>query len=131
CCSALPLTSIWHTSSSLSLEPEFPMKSRAGLTLVELVVAATLTVSGLTMIGTLTVSSGRMWQQTRHEQVALEELSNQLERLLALPPDQRDEAILELAPSQFAAERLPGVTITAQTLASNAGQRLELQINWN
>ncbi len=107
------------------------MKSRAGLTLVELMVAATLIVSGLTMIGKLTVTSGRMWQQTRQEQVALEELSNQLERLLALPPDQRDEAISELAPSAFAAERLQEATITARTFADSAGQRLELQINWN
>src|SRR5690606_36358897 len=108
------------------VKSEFPMKSRAGLTMVELMVAATLIVSGLTMIGKLTVSSGRMWQQTRQEQVALEELSNQLERLLALPLDQRDEAISQLAPSAFAAERLPGAKVTAGTTDDTAGQRLEL-----
>ena len=107
------------------------MKSRSGITLVELMVAAALVVSGLAIIGKLSIASGRMWQQTRHEQVALEELSNQLERLIALPPAQRGDAIAQLKPSAFAAERLPGVTIAAQSLEDHAGQRIALQINWN
>lgn len=106
------------------------MKSRSGITLVELMVAATLVVSGLATIGKLSIASGRMWQQTRHEQVALEELSNQLERLIALPPAQRGDAIAQLKPSALAAGRLPGVTITAQSLEDHAGQRIALQINW-
>jgi len=107
------------------------MKSRSGITLVELMVAAMLVISGLAIIGKLSIASGRMWQQTRHEQVALEELSNQLERLVALPPEQRRDAIAQLEPSAFAVERLPGVTITSQSLKDHAGQRITLQINWN
>lgn len=107
------------------------MKKRSGLSLIELIAAATLVISGLTMIGKLSVASGRVWQQTRHEQVALEELSNQLERLIALPPQQRAEAILQLAPSAFAADKLPGANITARQVEDADAERLELQIDWN
>lgn len=107
------------------------MKSHPGVTLVELIVAATLVVSGLTVIGKLSVSTGRMWQQTRFEQFALEELSNQLEHLLALPAEQRDVALSQIVPSDLAISRLPDPVITSRLLGDQAGQRIELQISWN
>lgn len=107
------------------------MKSHPGVTLVELIVAATLVVSGLTVIGRLSVSTGRMWQQTRFEQFALEELSNQLEHLLALPAEQRDVALSQIVPSDLAISRLPDPVITSRLLGDQAGQRIELQISWN
>lgn len=114
-----------------SVNKSLKMKKRLGLSLIELVAAGTLVISGLTIIGKLSVASGRVWQQTRHEQVALEELSNQLERLLALPPPQRVEAISQLAPSAFAADMLPGANITVRQVEDADGERLELQIDWD
>jgi Tfp pilus assembly protein PilV len=101
------------------------------MSLIELMVAATLIISGLTVVGKLSVASGRMWQQTRHERVAIEELSNQLERLIALSPQQRQAEIADLVPSPHTAEMLPGARLAAETIHDPDGSRLQLQIDWN
>ncbi len=108
-----------------------PATRRNGITLIELIVAATLIISGLALVGKLTVLTGRMWQQTRHERIAIEELSNQMERLLALPAADRDAAIAELKLSDEASTRLPNARLVADTTDDSAGLRVELRLEWN
>lgn len=104
---------------------------RAGFTLIELTVAATLVIAGLTVLGGMTVATGRMWQQTRQERVASEELSNQLERLIALTPAERGAAISDLRPSAFATQTLVDVTLVAKPVSDAEGERIELAIDWD
>lgn len=108
----------------------FDSRPRRGTSLIELLVAATLLLSGITVVTQLTVAAGRMWQQTRHERLAMEELSNQLEYLIALEPDQRATALQALAPSPLAVEVLPEVNLTADAIADQDGSRLELSLVW-
>lgn len=104
---------------------------RPGFTLIELTVAATLVIAGLTVLGSMTVATGRMWQQTRQERVASEELSNQLERLVALTPAERSAAMSELMPSAFATQTLADVTLIAKPVSDAEGELIELAIDWD
>ena len=106
-------------------------KRRRGFTLIELLVTGTLIASGLAVVGKLSVLHGRMWQQTRHERVAIEELSNHLERLTALSPTERTAAIESLEPSPLAAATLAEVSLVVDTIDDSDGNRLVMRIDWN
>ena len=101
------------------------------MSLIELTVAATLTISGLVGIGKLTVATGRVWQQSRYERLAMEELSNQLERYTALWPDLSAEQRSEIVPSPEIADRLPGAKLTLIPTQDALGTRLKMQIDWD
>lgn len=106
-------------------------RNRGGFTLTELVVAAILLVSVMAVVAPLTVRSGRLWRDAQHRQLAMDELSNQLERLIALPRPQRQAALNELAPSEHLKLALPNATITAETIRDDDGARLVLSLTWN
>jgi hypothetical protein len=96
-----------------------------------LVVSASLVIAGLAIFGQLTTATGRTWSQTRQQSVALEELSSQLDRLIALPNGKIDDAIAALNPSDAAADALPGVKLAAKRFDDRDGARIELSIDWD
>jgi hypothetical protein len=104
---------------------------RRAFTLIELVVSASLMIAGLAIFGQLTTATGRTWSQTRQQSVALEELSSQLDRLIALPNGKIDDAIAALNPSDAAADALPGVKLAAKRFDDRDGARIELSIDWD
>lgn len=104
---------------------------RRAFTLIELVVSASLVIAGLAIFGQLTTATGRTWSQTRQQSVALEELSSQLDRLIALPNGKIDDAIAALNPSDAAADALPGVKLAAKRFDDRDGARIELSIDWD
>jgi len=106
------------------------MTSRPAMALLEIIVAATLITTGLAVIAKLTIASGRMWMQTRHERLALEELSNQLELLVAMQRNDRDEAIANLTPSPHITSSLVGASLEADFLRDQDGSRIALTIRW-
>lgn len=79
----------------------------------------------------LIVRTGRLWQDIRHEQLAMDELSNQIDRLTALERPQRAAALAELVPSKPAQRALPNVKLQAQTVKDQAGTRLVVSIHWD
>jgi Tfp pilus assembly protein PilV len=86
------------------------MRDRRGTTVADLLVAATLLAVLVTTMMTITVRSGRMRQQTRQQQLAMDELANQLERLLSLDSEARLFKLDELTlPDHLnATKRVPG-----------------------
>jgi hypothetical protein len=104
---------------------------RPAFTLIELVVSASLVIAGLAIFGQLTTATGRTWSQTRQQSVALEELSSQLDRLIALPNGKIDDAIAALNPSDAAADALPGAKLAAKRFDDRDGARIELSIDWD
>ena len=106
-------------------------KMRNAFTLIELVVSASLVIAGLTIFGQLTTATGRTWVQTRQHNVAMEELSSQLDRLIALPNGKIDDAIAALNPSDAAADALPGAKLAAKRFDDRDGARIELSIDWD
>ncbi len=103
-------------------------RRRRGTTVADLLVAATLLAAMMTTVMTITLRSGRLRQQTRQHQLALDELSNQLERILSLDATARDDAIRDLKPSEHLVNSLPGCTLAAKVEDS---ERIVLSLNWD
>jgi hypothetical protein len=93
-------------------------------------VALALLSGGLTFSGTLLVRHGRLMAEQRQYRVALDELSNQLERLAGLPFEKLTEAAGSLQTSDFAAERLPGARLKGEVQTEDDCQRLTVSITW-
>jgi hypothetical protein len=106
-------------------------RTRTGFTSTELVVASSLLVAVMAVIGPLTVRNVRLLRDARHQQLALEELSSEMERLTALQGDARVQAIEDLAPSQWLAAAAPDVEIKGEMVDDTDGNRLILSLDWN
>lgn len=102
-----------------------------GTSVLEVLVALTLLSSVLTFSTPLLVAHGKLLKAQRNHGLALNELSNQIERLSVLPAAELPPAIEKLAPSALAAERLPGATLRGKLADSEHGQRLTLEIWWD
>jgi hypothetical protein len=95
------------------------------------IVSFSLLSSVLAFATPLVVRHTRLLASQRHYRLALDELSNQLERLSALAADERSAALEKIAPSDFAAERLPGAKLRGELVESDFGQRLTLRLTWD
>ena len=103
-----------------------------GSTLTDVIVAAVLLTTTLGLFAPLSVSAARIWQQKRHHQLALDELSNQLDRLLTLSGDDLDEQLQQpMEPSDAAKKMLPEVSLTADRISDVDGDRVSISIVWN
>jgi hypothetical protein len=106
------------------------MPRRTAVAMFDLVVAAVLTT---TLVGTLTTSairSIRLMKDTRDQHLALEELSNQLERLIALEDDDRAKALETLVPSDEVKHTLIDAKLEAEVIEDKQGKRLLVSLNW-
>ncbi|MCA9182034.1 MAG: hypothetical protein KDA51_11295 [Planctomycetales bacterium] len=103
---------------------------RRGSMLTELMVAAGLLATAMGLVATCAVADQRLQRMQREHRLAVDELSNQLERLLALPPSEVDIGVQQLEPSDWITERLPEIQLTAQRHRDELGDRVELQLQW-
>ncbi len=109
----------------------FESSSRQGFTSTELVVASSLLVGLMGVVGPLAVSSTRLWIESRHHQLALQELTSELERLTAMDSRARANAVKSIEPSAFLLNAAPKAEIEAETLRDQDGERLALTLHWN
>lgn len=103
---------------------------RRGTTTIELLVSFTLLTTVLGAALPLVVRHGRILNSARQYRMALDELSNQAERFIALSHDAAIETLDELQPSPFAAEHLRGATLTADLASSDGAERVTLSLSW-
>jgi hypothetical protein len=102
---------------------------RRGTTLVECIVAASILSVA---IGTVTMAVfriGRIWTDTGHYRIALQEVSNQLESLTQLPPDQVQSAIASLAVSPAVGRSLVDAKLSGELVQDEFGDRVKLTLN--
>ncbi|MGI9427903.1 MAG: hypothetical protein ACR2NM_04555 [Bythopirellula sp.] len=102
-----------------------------GITVTELVVAAGLLVVVMSVVTSLAVRNGRLQHDSRHYRLAVDELTNQLERLTALDADRLADAIAELAPSAQIQGTLPNPELTSERISDEFGDRLVLHLVWD
>ena len=108
-----------------------PHNRRTATSTLEVIVACTLLTSVLTVFTPLVVKHRRLLTAQRDYRLALDELSNQLERLTTLPEGEVSAALERLQPSEFAASRLPGAELRGELHAIDFGQRLKLELTWD
>ena len=108
-----------------------PKLHRSGTTLAELLVAATLLITGMTLISKGAVQTQRIWQATRHQQLALDELANQMDRLTAMPPLERTESLASLQPSESLRAILANPTLKGEFMNDEDGARILLSLDWD
>jgi hypothetical protein len=99
--------------------------------MTELIVAAVLLITSLSLLVTLSFRTGKLWQDSRHYTLAVNELTNQLERLTALDADEIDEQLAELRPSPAIQTALPNPRLVGTKLTDEYGSRILLEIEWN
>jgi hypothetical protein len=105
--------------------------TRRGASSIEMFVALALVTSVLSLSAPLVVRHGRMLIAHRHYRVALDELTNQLERLTALPAAEVPTAVEQITPSPFASARLHAPKLQARIDSVEIGQRVTLTITWD
>lgn len=106
------------------------MKSRNAVGLIELIIAAALLITIMTISGRLITSSQRAWQQTRYERLANEELCNHIDVLRTFPREELDARLLELKLSDWISQILPNPQLAGETIQDELGERVRLTIRW-
>lgn len=99
-----------------------------GSMLTELIVAAGLLVTSISLLATGAVAGWKLQRLERQQNVAADELSNQLEQLLALSP--AVAAIPQLEPSSWALQTLPNAELSGELIDDQFGRRIVLEIQW-
>ena len=98
-------------------------RSRRGASSLEILVAFTL-------LGTVMGSAMPLLSAQRQYRIALDEVTNHLERLAALPQPALQTAVERLSPSEFITERLHEVELTGELAPEAEGTRITLRIAW-
>jgi hypothetical protein len=106
-------------------------RRRRGTSMFEVFVALTLLVTVLSVSTTLIVKHNHLLVSARHYRLACDELTNQLETLTSLPPDELPAALEEVNVSAFTAERLHDAKLSATLADADFGQRLTLSLTWD
>ena len=105
--------------------------ARRGTSSIEILMAFTLLSTVLAVATPLIVKQGRLLKEQRDYRLAIDELSNQLERLTGLSSQELSAAVEELRPSEFAAARLPGAELRGEVDPIDVGSRVTLQLWWD
>jgi len=103
---------------------------RDGFTAIELVVSAAMLVVVMTFSTTLIVHIDHIWKEIGHHRIALNELSNHLDRLTHLEPAELDHAIESIAASPEAQRTLASPNLTAGRVNDEFGDRIVLRLDW-
>ena len=104
---------------------------RTATSTLEVIVAFTLLSGVMAALAPLVVKHRRLLTAQRDYRLALDEVSNQLERLTALPAEEISTALQQLKPSEFAAAKLPGVELRGELESIDFGRRLRLSLTWD
>ncbi len=104
---------------------------RRGTTIIEVIVACTLLGSLMLFIVPSAIRNGRLQRMIRQDRIAMDEVTNQLDRLALLPLNQIKQEVARLTPSEFAVAGLPHPTLSGTLQDAEEGYRLALEISWN
>ena len=106
-------------------------KSRRGVSVTEVLIAATLVVSTIGLFAPMSVRIGRVWQSTRQYRLAFNELANQMELLTSLGVARCEAALPSLTLSSKIADAMPGSQLNGEMVSDEDGTRLILSLNWD
>jgi len=102
-----------------------------GTSTLDILVSFTILMAVISISTPVIVRHGRLLHKQRDYRVALDELTNQLDRLSSLPASELLAEVQKLTPSPFVTERLPGAKLTGEIAAADPASRVILRIVWN
>jgi hypothetical protein len=105
--------------------------NRRGTGTLDLLVAFTLLVAAISVATPLVVRHGRLLKSHRNYRLALDELSNHLDRLQTLPIGELPQAVKQISLSSFVAERLPEAQLSGDVQRLNDAARITLKLSWS
>ncbi|MEM8665903.1 MAG: hypothetical protein AAGG48_00200 [Planctomycetota bacterium] len=101
---------------------------RSGFSLTELIVCASLLMAVMSFIATLSIRTNRLWQDTRLQKLAIDELSNQLEELTSLDRAGAEKAIADLELSEAIRNSMPQASIDGEIVRINDSTQIVLTL---
>lgn len=124
------LTCISQSGMSEYLTPFRHRQVRRGSTVIECVVAASVLIVAMGTITTMSFRASRMWIDTGHQRIAMNEIVNQLEQIVDAEPEEIDSLVENMAPSSFARESLDQPVISAVRIRDRSGDRVTVELAW-
>lgn len=106
-------------------------QTRLGFATTELVIAASLLITGIALIGPMLRSANQLSNDSKVQAMVIDELSSQIERLSQLDDEQRRTAIKSLTLPDHLAARLSSAEMKASEIADDDGRRLIVSIQWS
>ena len=110
--------------------PQATQSCRRGFSVTEVLVSAVLLMTVMSLVGTACHRVNLIWFDVNHHRVAVCELSNHLEELTAMKPEQAIAAVNTLKPSAFCCQALDSPELTGEIFKDDLGSRVVLQITW-
>ncbi len=105
-------------------------RQRSAVTVIEAIVSAGLMLVVMSLVVRMTFSVDRVWRDVGQHRVAMQELSNQLDRLTMLPSDQLASAMKSLEVSEVVKRTLPAANLQSELIRDELGVRIVLRIDW-
>jgi type II secretory pathway pseudopilin PulG len=103
---------------------------RRGFTIVELVVSASMLMVMMAFVTTLAFRIDQTWKDVAYQRIAINELSNHLDRLTQLPQDQLAAEIELIEVSAEVQRTLANPELSAQRIDDELGHRVVLKLDW-
>lgn len=103
---------------------------RTATTITELLVACTIVGTLLTSVVPVFVHTDRLNREMSRHRLALDELSNQLDTLTLLRPDEILTGLEDLTVDPTVAARFPESQLSGELVAEDRGFRLTLRLAW-
>lgn len=107
------------------------LADRRGTTMIELMIACSLLATLILVVVPSVIRIRQVQRTMRHDRIATDELSNQLERLTQLTYLQIKAEISELTASEFATNGLPNPKLRGEIKESEFGYQIALEISWD
>ncbi len=107
------------------------LKFRRGGMLIELAVSTIVLISLLSIATTLCFQVSLVWRDINQHRVAVAELSNQLDQLTRMDPQQARETLKSMIPSELSKHTLRDPQLSGKLIETTLGQQINLQLNWN
>ncbi len=103
---------------------------RTGFSLTELVVCASLLVTVMSFVTSIVIRVDRLWQDTRHQKIALDELSNHLEHLTTLDENEVHASLDRLEISEATRSSLPNATLEGEMVREAGSTQIVLTLSF-
>ena len=97
---------------------------------MECIVAASILSVAIGTVTTAVFRIGRLWTDSGHYRIALQEVSNQLESLTQLPLEQIQPALDSLAVSATVSRSLVDAKLSGELFQDQFGDRVKLELSW-